>query len=618
MFIIFQLIKIIPVLVGFALTFSILGKMKLYFRKGGLLTSREGTADKAHILLEIAGISLFPIILVIICFSIGLPFWMERFGFFTYEMKIPGIRNLQLIAGCAILFIVGFKTDVHGTGIKAKFLALLASSSLFPLSGLWIRDVQGLFGFYEISPVVGIPLTLMFVTFITETVVLLDDIDGLGLGITSILSTLFLAFSFVYNFDLGITMSSAALGVSLPFSCLKMFSKDWKKTLVGHAGSYVVGYLIAGTALSIIQQSHHTMPFGMLMIVFGILLVPSFDVLRALRDRVKEGRSMVVPDRNQMQHRLIRLGIPAEITPFCIIAVILFFTAFNTYWALNIYKMNALLLIDLAVWFLLVYLNKFFIEKREQKMHFKQWNMEYGREAWEANVPVEIMERKHMEFGSLNLPKEVILGDEVEFIPDGMSAFERIVKRLSDLLISSVLLVFFSPLFLLSYLLIKFSDGGPAIYSQERIGRFGRPFMIYKYRSMRVDAEKFGPALSHSGGEDDPRLTKVGKFLRAHHLDELPQLWNVFCGDMSFIGYRPERAFFIEQIMEHDPRYSFLYQIRPGVTSYATLYNGYTDTMEKMLRRLNYDLFYLEHRSFWFDMRILWLTFINIVFGKKF
>lgn len=133
---------------------------------------------------------------------------------------------------------------------------------------------------------------------------------------------------------------------------------------------------------------------------------------------------------------------------------------------------------------------------------------------------------------------------------------------------------------------------------------------------MIVDSEKDGvPKLAE---EDDPRLTPFGTWLRSHHLDEMPQLWNVLRGDMSFIGYRPERKFFIDQIMEHDPRYSFLYQIRPGVTSYATLYNGYTDTMEKMLRRLNYDLYYLEHRSFWFDIRILWLTFISIIFGKKF
>lgn len=101
-------------------------------------------------------------------------------------------------------------------------------------------------------------------------------------------------------------------------------------------------------------------------------------------------------------------------------------------------------------------------------------------------------------------------------------------------------------------------------------------------------------------------------------MDELPQLYNVLRGDMAFIGPRPERKFYIDQILEHDPRYTYLYQIRPGVTSYATLYNGYTDTMEKMLRRLEYDLYYLGHRSWWFDFKILLNTFCSIVFGKKF
>lgn len=179
-------------------------------------------------------------------------------------------------------------------------------------------------------------------------------------------------------------------------------------------------------------------------------------------------------------------------------------------------------------------------------------------------------------------------------------------------------LLLFSPLFLICYIAVKREDGGPAIFKQERIGRFGRPFNIYKFRSMRLDAEKFGPQLSHSGGDDDPRLTKVGRFLRAHHLDELPQLWNVFCGDMAFIGPRPERKFYIDQILEYDMRYVYLYQIRPGVTSYATLYNGYTDTMEKMLRRLEYDLYYLGHRSWWLDLKVLTNTFCAIVFGKKF
>ena len=203
-----------------------------------------------------------------------------------------------------------------------------------------------------------------------------------------------------------------------------------------------------------------------------------------------------------------------------------------------------------------------------------------------------------------------------EFIPDGMNSFERNVKRVGDCIIASILMMLFSPLFLVCYIAVKREDGGPVIFKQERIGRFGRPFYIYKFRSMRLDAEKKGPAL-YAGGKGK-RLTKIGKFLREHHLDELPQLWNVFCGDMSFIGPRPERKFYIDKIMERDPRYRFLYQIRPGVTSYATLYNGYTDTIEKMLRRLRYDLFYLQHRSWWLDFKILIKTFINIVFGKKF
>ena len=133
---------------------------------------------------------------------------------------------------------------------------------------------------------------------------------------------------------------------------------------------------------------------------------------------------------------------------------------------------------------------------------------------------------------------------------------------------------------------------------------------------MKKDAEKDGPKLfAH---EKDKRMTKIGRILRDHHLDELPQLYNVLKGDMSFVGPRPERKYFIDKIMEHDLRYEFLYQIRPGVTSFATLYNGYTDTMEKMLKRLNLDLYYLEHRSIGMDANILIKTFINIAGGKIF
>lgn len=190
------------------------------------------------------------------------------------------------------------------------------------------------------------------------------------------------------------------------------------------------------------------------------------------------------------------------------------------------------------------------------------------------------------------------------------------MKRACDFVMALIALVVFSPLILVCYLAVKLEDQGPAIFRQERIGKGGKPFFIYKFRSMKVGAEDDGPLLFQH--ENETRVTRTGKFLREHHLDELPQLWNVLKGDMAFIGPRPERKYYIDQIMEHDPRYVRLYQIRPGVTSYATLYNGYTDSMEKMLKRLELDLYYLDHRSWRFDFSILFKTFSSIVFGKKF
>ena len=159
---------------------------------------------------------------------------------------------------------------------------------------------------------------------------------------------------------------------------------------------------------------------------------------------------------------------------------------------------------------------------------------------------------KEDELGEHTISVETLVSDKVPkgvFIEDGMSDFARITKRIFDFLVSAITLLVFSPLMLICYIAIKMDDGGPAVFAQERIGRFGRTFKIYKFRSMRVDAEKAGPQLSAQQGQGDTRLTKVGRFIRAHHLDELPQLWNVFCGDMSFIGPRPERMYFINPPM---------------------------------------------------------------------
>lgn len=199
---------------------------------------------------------------------------------------------------------------------------------------------------------------------------------------------------------------------------------------------------------------------------------------------------------------------------------------------------------------------------------------------------------------------------------DAMSPFGRFLKRGFDIVCSILGLVVMSPAFVVVYWAIKREDGGPVIFRQERIGFHGQPFILYKFRSMKVTAESDGkPALYRKG---DHRLTHIGRFLREHHLDELPQLWNVLKGDMSFVGPRPERKFFIDKIMVEDPHYELLYQLRPGLFSYATLYNGYTDTMEKMLERLRMDLEYLSTRSLWMDLKIIYLTVKSILCGEKF
>lgn len=200
-------------------------------------------------------------------------------------------------------------------------------------------------------------------------------------------------------------------------------------------------------------------------------------------------------------------------------------------------------------------------------------------------------------------------------IKDGMNSFEKGIKRAFDIIGALLGLIFTSPIFLAIAIAQKIEGEGPVFYKQERIGFHGKVFNILKFRTMKVQAETDGPQLAQ---EEDDRLTPVGRFLRAHHLDELPQLWNVLVGDMSFVGYRPEREFFINQILEYRSDYTDLYVSRPGVTSDATLHNGYTDTMEKMIKRLDLDLNYLHNRSIGLDAKIIFETLFSVLEGKKF
>ena len=198
---------------------------------------------------------------------------------------------------------------------------------------------------------------------------------------------------------------------------------------------------------------------------------------------------------------------------------------------------------------------------------------------------------------------------------DAMNGLQRAVKRLVDIVAAFCGIVILSPVLLIVYIIIQCA-GGEAIYKQERVGYKGKTFTIYKFRTMKKDAEKHG--IPRTEAERLEQMTKVGRFLREHHLDELPQMFNVLNGDMTLVGPRPERKYFVDKIMEENPDYKYLYQLRPGLFSKATLYNGYTDTMEKMLERLRMDLEYLDTRTIWMDIDIIFRTVMSILTGKKF
>ena len=195
-----------------------------------------------------------------------------------------------------------------------------------------------------------------------------------------------------------------------------------------------------------------------------------------------------------------------------------------------------------------------------------------------------------------------------------MSDAELCIKRAFDIVVSAAGLIFLSPLLAFIALRVKQSSKGPALYNQERIGLYGIPFKIYKFRTMIDHAEADG--IPHLTVDDDPRITKIGKWLRRYRLDELPQLWNILRGDMSIVGPRPERPYFINQIMAEAPYYCLLYKVRPGLTSWGPIRVGYTDTMEKMIERLNSDIVYVENMSLILDIKIMCYTVDVVIRGK--
>jgi exopolysaccharide biosynthesis polyprenyl glycosylphosphotransferase len=198
----------------------------------------------------------------------------------------------------------------------------------------------------------------------------------------------------------------------------------------------------------------------------------------------------------------------------------------------------------------------------------------------------------------------------IEYMP----AWQKPIKRLLDITVSLAVLILLSPIALLVSIIIKATSKGPVIFRQERIGLHGKLFKIHKFRSMYIDAEKNGPQLSF---EQDPRVTPFGRFMRKVRLDEIPQFYDVLIGNMSIVGPRPERQYYIDQIMQKEPIYQLLLKVKPGITGKGQVCNGYTENLEEMIARLYYDLLYLERMSLAEDFRILLQTILIVIRGRQ-
>lgn len=338
----------------------------------------EPNARKVHTtpVPRLGGLAFLPVIVISLCVVTGIRYYTNNPVASLWSSSLF-IQYLFFIVGLTLLYLIGVADDLVGVGYRYKFVVQFLSACLFPLSGLWINNLGGLMGLYEIPACLGIPLTMFLTVYITNAINLIDGIDGLASGLSCIALGLLIIVCVLVNQWTHALLAAATLGVVMAFYYYNVFSLSGRKLFMGDAGSLTLGYVLSFLILHFWQKSTMWDPFVMNlnMVTLSTLFIPLFDVIRVFYSRVREGRNPFIPDKNHIHHRLLRTGMRVRMVMFTLLSISLFLVTINFVLSLYI-NTTFMLLLDFFFWIIMHLIIRYYIAKHET-LTGKKWYKVY-------------------------------------------------------------------------------------------------------------------------------------------------------------------------------------------------------------------------------------------------